>query len=278
MWKNWRRAVDSQDDDYDIESALDAELEKYAATYDEEAERQMIANWQQTRDPAQFAQLYDVHKPVIMGAIRRVYGSSPLPRSAVEAHALRFYVEKLDTFDPTMGAKFTTHATPHIKHRVGRYANRYSNVGRIDEERSSMLDLLVDRKRFLSDALGRTPTDNELYSDMRNSAEEYGVREERVTERQVSTLNKELRSDLTAEQVGGSAYLEGQNEKQRQAIFMHGSLNDEQKLVLEHTFPGWGKPNIDSPEELSKQISLSPQKIRAIRAQILRKLDKYENG
>jgi uncharacterized protein YcgL (UPF0745 family) len=58
-------------------------------------------------------------------------------------------------------------------------------------------------------------------------------------------------------------------------VFLHGSLNPEQQTVLEHTYAGFGKPVIVDPMDLSKEIELSPQKIRAIKKQIAKKLQRY---
>lgn len=264
--------MDSLDDDYDIESALDAELAKYAADYDEQSELEMIKQWQETRDPEVFANLYNVHGGIIGSAIRRVYSSTPLPKVAVQAHAIRHYVNALDTYDPSKGAQFKTHAITRMQGRMGRYANKYGNIGRIGDDRVGIIDLMKSSKRGFVDAVGRDPSDRELYDAMQSAADDFGVQSHAVTPQSVSVLRKELRDDLIAEMPGGQADVYGQSDEERRAIFMHGSLNDEQKMVLEHTYPGWGKPLIESPEELAKQINLSPQKIRAIKAQILRKV------
>jgi hypothetical protein len=96
-----------------------------------------------------------------------------------------------------------------------------------------------------------------------------------ITVQNVGTLRQELRKDLTAEGDGPAVEVGGDSNIRRQAVFLHGSLNPDQQLVLEHTFEGFGKPIITDDAELAQAINLSPQKVRAIKAQIRKKVEQY---
>ena len=101
------------------------------------------------------------------------------------------------------------------------------------------------------------------------------LRRKSVTPKMVGTLRRELRSDFLAESAGHETGIGGNSMIEQQAAFLHGSLNPEQQLVLEHTFAGFGKPIIEDPMEMGKVLNMSPQKVRGIKKQIEKKLEYY---
>ena len=96
----------------------------------------------------------------------------------------------------------------------------------------------------------------------------------KITPKIVATLRKELLKDYLAEAPGGEAVYAEDSDLRRQIVFLHGSLNPEQQLVLEHTFEGFGKPIFDDPMDLAKHTKMSPQKVRALRKQIQKKVER----
>ena len=191
---------------------------------------------------------------------------------------LRSYVTALQKFDPTRGAQFKTLLFPSMG-RTGRYLQRYSNVGRIPEDRSWLIDTLISRERSLEEVLGRSPSDTELADDVLLAMDDIAdLKGRRVTPKVVATLRKELRKDYLAEAPGGAAVHAKDSDLRRQIVFLHGSLNPQQQLVLEHTFEGFGKPTIEDAMDLAKQLKLSPQKVRALRKQIQKKVERYWKG
>jgi DNA-directed RNA polymerase specialized sigma subunit len=282
--KSWNETVDSQADqveDFDVDAELEEWLRKEAARSDIDpddpykGELELIQRWQQDPTPEDFEHLYNTHQPLIYSAGARYIQSTTLPKAAVRSSMLRAYVHALKTYDPTRGAQFKTHLYRGMG-RTGRYVNKYTNVGRVIEDRSRLIPLLQESERSLTEMLGRKPSDLELSDDMKISAADYAsLRKKKINPRVVGTLRRELRDDLTAEQPGGAAELAGDSEIRRQIVFLHGSLNPEQQVVLEHTFEGFGKPVIDDPINLAKELGLSPQKIRAVRKQIQKKVLKY---
>lgn len=274
-------SLDDREEDFDVDAALNEWLDKEAAEqgidpqdlYADELE--VIQRWQRDRDPQDFRWLYDRQQPLIYNAGRRYIQSTTLPKAAVKSSMLRSYISALDSFDPSRGRQFSSHLTQWMG-RTGRYVQKYSNVGRIPEDRSWLIDTLQKRETVLNDMLGRPPSDTELADDVLLAAQDIAdLRDRKITPKMVATLRRELRKDYLAEAAGGEATLGADSDLRRQVVFLHGSLNPEQQLVLEHTFEGFGKPIIDSPEELSKQINMSPQKVRALRKQIQKKVMRY---
>ena len=272
--------MDSQanTEEFDIEEALDEWLDKEAAAsgvdpYADELE--MIQRWQADPNKEDFKALYSRHQPLIYSAGRRYMQSATIPKEAVKSSMLRNYVNALETYNPDRGAQFKTHLYRGMG-RTGRYLQRYSNVGRIPEDRAWLIDTLQTRERALEDMLGRPPSDTELSDDVLLAAQDVAdLRTRKITPKIVATLRKELLKDYLAEAPGGEATHAEDSDLRRQIVFLHGSLNPSQQLVLEHTFDGFGKKVIDDPLELAKQIKMSPQKIRAMRKQIQKKVARH---
>jgi DNA-directed RNA polymerase specialized sigma subunit len=277
--------VDSLDDKeiggFDVDQALDEWLDKEAASQGMDPEDpfadelEVIQRWQGDPNGDDFKWLYNRHQPLIFAAGRRYLQSTTLPKEAVKSSMLRNYVHALESYDPNRGAQFKTHLYRGMG-RTGRYLQRYSNVGRIPEDRSWLIDTLVSRERALEDMLGRTPSDTELSDDVLLSAQDIAeLRDRKITPKIVATLRKELRKDYLAEAPGGEAVHGADSDLRRQIVFLHGSLNPQQQVVLEHTFEGFGKNVIDDPMDLAKQLNMSPQKVRALRKQIQKKVERH---
>ena len=273
--------MDSQvkkEEAFDVDEALEEWLEKEAAAsgvdtkdlYGDELE--MIQRWQADPTKEDFRLLYNRHQPLIYAAGRRYIQSTTLPKEAVKSNMLKNYVHALETYNPDRGAQFKTHLYQGMG-RTGRYLQRYSNVGRIPEDRSWLIGTLVARERALEDMLGRPPSDTELSDDVMLAAQDVAdLRTRKISPKIVATLRKELLKDYLAEAPGGESAHAEDSDLRRQIVFLHGSLNSAQQLVLEHTFEGFGKEVIADPIELSKKIKLSPQKIRSMRKQIQNKV------
>lgn len=278
--------MDSQDEQIiEIDIEIDDELNAWLNKAAEEAgldpadpyggELEMIQRWQQNPTPEDFGQLYNLHQPLIYRATEGYMRSTTLPKAAVRGFAVRRYTDALQGYDPTRGAQFKTYLYREMQ-RVGRYLQKYQNVGRIPEDRSGLIPLLQQSENSLKDILGRPPTDPELAEEMLLGAKDIAdLKKQRITPKVVGTLRRELRHDLTAELPGGAAELEGDSKLRRQIVFLHGSLNPEQQLVLEHTYEGFGKPTTDDDFEVGKMTGMSPQKVRALKAQIKKKVERF---
>lgn len=279
-----RGHVDSQakETDIDIDAELEEWLDKQAASEGisrnelRQMERDAWDRWRSNPNPQDFGWLYNSHQPLIQNAGGRYLRTAQLPKAAIKSRLLRNYIDALETYDPTRGAQLHTHVTNRLGYRMGRYIQRHANIGRIPDERGWMIPLIQHREATLKDLLGRKPSDSELADDILLSTKDISaLRRKQLTPKTVGTVRKELRQDLVAEEAGGEAQLGGRSFVEQQAVFLHGSLNPEQQLVLEHTFEGFGKPLISDVGDLSKELELSPQKVRAIKKQLERKLERY---
>lgn len=267
------------DNDYDIDAELAAWLEKEAAENGLDpsdpygSELEVIRRFQQNPNPEDFETLYNAHRPLINSA-SRIAGASTLPKAALHGEAIKHYTDALMTWSPERSA-FSSWVFSKMR-RLGRYSGKYSNIGKVPEERATLVPLLQQTESNLQEQLGRPPSDHELADEMLMAAQDVAsLKAHRITPKVVGTLRREMRKDLTAEQAGGEAVLSQDSQLRRKVVFLHGSLNPEQQLVLEHTFEGFGKPVIEDDAQLAQQVNMSPQKVRAIKAQIRKKVERY---
>jgi DNA-directed RNA polymerase specialized sigma subunit len=280
--KSWSEIVDSPAEEFDIDEALNEWLDKTAAEseggvdpYADEAA--IIKRFQETQSPEDFEWLYNRHQGMIANAIRNAVGNPALPKSVVKSWGLKQYSEALQRFDPSKGAQLSTYLSLPMK-RLGRWRNRYQNIGYIPEDRARHINLIQERERELTDLLGRPPSDTELADDV-NIARKDLEHMRRIPEMSIANVGKirrEIRPDLVAESVGGAATLSGPSELKERMVMLHGSLSPEDQMVLEHTYGDvFSRDTVEDPAELALKLNLSPQKIRASRSRILRKAERY---
>jgi DNA-directed RNA polymerase specialized sigma subunit len=268
--------------DYDIDAELESWMDKVAA--DNGMDRNQLAQqelevwsrWKQNPNTEDFHWLYNSHQKVIQSAGQRYLSSTTLPKAAVRSDMLRNYITALSGYNPAKEAKLSTWIHRNMGH-TGRYLQKYQNMAKIPVNRAELIGLYQNRHAHLSEVLGREPTSAELADDMTISMQEVAeIRQQklrRVTPKIVNTLKHELRRDLVAESEGGQAAAMEETGLRDRIVFLHGSLNPEQQLVLEHMFPDWGNQVIEDPVALAEKLNMSPQKVRAIRKQIGQKVN-----
>lgn len=263
-----------------IDAELEAWLDKVAAdagiTREDLAAQEMEVwrRWKETRDPNDFKWLYATHKGAINTGGARALAVSQVPKAAIRSQLVKNYLTALDKFNPDMGVKMTTYIQGNMGH-AGRYGQKFGNIARMPSDRGGLVGLYQNREKHLTEQLGRLPTVNELADDMLISAEEAAdIRAERITPKVVATMRKELRGTRLAE---GEAAAFSQDSKLRdRAVYLHGSLNPEQQLVLENMYPVFGKGvPTDNASELAMRTGFSEQKVRSIKKQIGERLGKY---
>lgn len=277
--KNLPAPADSLDEiDRDLQEWLEKDADDVAEVRDSlrQQEMEVWQRWRQTPNAEDFSWLYNSHQPLINSVASRYVKTSNLPPAAVKSQILQRYIGAIEGYDPNRGAQLHSHVYNSLGQKMDRYLQRYSNVGRIPEDRSWLIGTLKQREAELSDSLGRPPSDAELADDVLISMPDLShLRRNQVTPKMVGTLRRELRKDFMAEGAGHEFFTHGRSRLEQQAVFLHGSLSPEQQLVLEHTFDGFGKPVIEDVDQLATAINMSPQKVRAIKKQIEKKLDYY---
>lgn len=281
----------SLDEPIDVDAALDRELdtwfEKWAAENGIEANRrddafaakldvELLKNWKASGDPNDFDALWTHQQRFIQPAWRTMkWQNNELPRSAINAEILKEYSRAVGSYNPDGGSSMRSWVLTNLRH-VNRFINTYNNMGRIPPARAQHITAYQESLRELSDRLGRSPTAAEIADHMQMSIDEVKQTNEKITPATVKLIQKELRRDLVADSAAAvDQQFSTDDRMQEYATYLHPTLSKEQQLVLEHTFPNWGRPTYMDPGELGRQVNMSPQKVRAMRKQIFEKLLPY---
>lgn len=246
----------------------EAETEKIAAsmgispTEFRAQELGSIQRWQHDKNPSDFEFLYNNHRNMIDKAGNRYMRSTQLPKAAVRSDMLRQYIKALETYDPTKGAALSTHVTTHMQH-TGRYLQKYQNVGKISSTRTQHIGEFERVLAQMRDSLGREPSTHELSDELS------------LPPKDIETLRREIRKDIMAEGLGGQQVVE-QSRALDRMYFTYGSLNPEQQAVMEYTEGMFGRPALgNDAAAIGKELGISPQKVRAIKKQIWRKVERF---
>jgi len=274
--------VDSPADTFDIDHELEQWIEKTAVSTGVDPNQYMdelavIKRFQQSKSPQDFEWLYNRHRPLIASAMRSAIGSTTLPKSAANAHALKWYIDALEKFDPDRGAQFKTFLTMPM-YRMRRWRNRYQNVNYIPPDRVGSIPLIQERERALTEMLGRPPSDSELADDVNIARKEleHMRKVPPQSAKDIARIRREVRQDLLAEAKGGEVLWSGPTALKERMVMLYDTLSPEDQLVLEYTFGDiFGKPTIEDPAELGRKINMSPQKVRATRKRIVRKAERF---
>jgi len=260
--------VDLQDNSFEFELMWDEELEKVAASQGMSLpdfklnELQIIQDWQKNKGLNEFELLYNNHRKMIDRAGNRYMRSMQLPKAAVRSNMLSHYIKALETFDPTKGAALSTHVTNHMQH-TGRYLQKYQNVGKIASTRTQHVGEFNRVLAQLTQELGRSPSTPEIADEMM------------LDPKEIEILRREIRKDLVSEAAGGQQTVESSRLKDR-LTFAHGSLTPQQQTVLEYTEGMYGRPALGrDAEAIGRAMNISPQKVRAVKKQIWRTVERY---
>jgi len=260
--------VDLQAEQKALEAEWDEEMEKIAASHGIDPsnlklrELESLQRWQGDQNPDDFEFLYNNHQRMIDKAGNRYMRSAQLPKAAVRSDMLRQYINALESFDPTKGAAISTHVTTHMQH-TGRFLQKYQNIGKISSTRTQHIGEFQRVLAQLTDSLGREPSTHEISDEMT------------LAPKEVETLRREIRRDIMAEGIGGQQVRE-QSRLLDRLYFTHGSLNPEQQTVLEYTEGMYGRPSLgNDAEAIAKKMRVSPQKVRALKKQIWRRVEQY---
>jgi len=228
-------------------------------------EQELILKWKAMGAPTkgpEFEALIDSFIPLVMKKGSGYINTSNLPKAVLRAKLIVLLNDALRTWDPNMGAQPNTHIVRNYIPQVGRYIRKYTNMGRIPDDRSQMIGTYKNRLQTLHDELGREPTAEEMADDMS------------VDINQIHFLNKELVNDLV-----GQDYLTEMSHSNKFRIndkvhYLYFELNPEEKLVLEHIYGMYGKPQLGrDTKKISQKTGIPEKRIYKIRQRIADRLE-----
>ena len=196
-------------------------------------------------------QLLDDHKKLIEHAASTY--SSMVPYPVVLSEAYKLANKAADSFDASLGFKFSTHLTSQLK-RLSRISTQYGQVVRLPENKQYKLNQLNRIKAELTEELDRPPSVQEMSDRSHiNIAEINHILQHRAGEVNLSNL------------VHTPVFMNNSNDEWLH--FVYHDLGDIDRVIFEHKIGFGGKPLMNN-EELGKMLKLSPSTV-ASRANLI---------
>jgi hypothetical protein len=166
--------------------------------------------------------------------------------------------DAINNFDPSK-SQLNTHVTNHLK---GLSRPVYeTQVARMPESRTYKTGTFLARQDELTNTLGRIPTVSELSEDLKWSQKEVG------------RFREELRAQYSTSKPTPPGF-ENFNSDMAELDFIYHDLNDQDKVVFEHT-TGYGGAPILSGAGLTRKSKLTQGQISHSKRRIRNKVLTY---
>ena len=209
-------------------------------------------------------ELYQQMEGVIKDRTNR-YSSYGIPQVAVESEGRKAFKEAIDRYDPSYNTKLSTFVTNYLK-QVGNYVKNYKDVARIPQNRATQIYTYKRTKEDLEVQKGREPTAQEMAEELKWDINE------------VQRMEKELRKELTGSglrEAGLSMDLSEDPRKMDTLLMVYHQLTGEEKLIFEYLTGFGGKPKLDTAQEISRALGLSPATVSRRRKKLMEKIKKH---
>ena len=221
-------------------------------------------------------QLLKIHRPVINNWLKQYSRNPSVSKEAIEGELLNLWAKSAKTFDASKGAALTTHLHSNLR-KIKRFVETHSNMAKIPENRTSIINKYNMSKEYLYDLNNVHPTEPQILEEMNKRLEEEGKKKIKMIE--LTRLQTELGKKELAESgiIEQTAYTVP---REMEAIrFLHSNPNIMEPLeheVFKKMFPlnEWGaidhsqKPKLTN---IASHLKINPPKM----TRITKKIDKY---
>lgn len=136
-------------------------IPKPAASVRRERVRQLLRDYQRTRDPAIREQLVELNADLVHFIARR-FANRGEPLEDIEQVGFLGLINAIERFDPSLENEFSTFATPTIMGEIRRYFRDRSWAVRVPRRLQENLLRVNAMQQQLSSELGRAPTIAEI--------------------------------------------------------------------------------------------------------------------
>lgn len=216
----------------------------------------LYRQWQEDPRPETMSPLVESMTPLLESQIRQYRGT--LPENALRAHAKKFAVDAVRSYDPKKGAKLTTHVVNALRqlHRKNYEAQR---AVRMSEELQRSVGKYMSFKQNLESELGREPTVQEL-------SDELGWSKSRI-----NRLERQSRGEVTFDDLLYEPTDLEQAPPDPRIDYVYHDLNPTDKLIMEWT-TGYGGKQTLPKKEIAKKLGISPAAVSQRSLRIAEKL------
>ena len=240
--------------------ALARELEKLSSRREEDLT--LWQAWKLSNSNQDLIKLFGAFEGLINANINK--WRQQIPRVAIRAEAERLTLEAFRRYDPKMGASLATYVDQWLQ-KLWSFVNSRGNLLKIPEDRISMITRYQDTENHLREMLKREPTAAEVSDTMGIPAKEVA----RFRKEAFRTLTEgSSRTDFSSIKVTDPAV--------RHAIAtVYFDLQPEEKLVYEHLYGVYGRPQTTSTNDIARLTGFTPSKVSRLKKKIAQKLSEY---
>jgi len=220
------------------------------ATADKDME--LWRQWKKKPSDAHAMALLHQVNPMIQKEVNRWAGT--LARPAIELEAKRLAMEAMSTYQPTRGAAVGTHMMNRLR-KLSRLPYTHQNAARMPEYQTLKFHTHNLAKAALEDKLGRSPTIDELSSEL-SWPKPY-----------LADFQKSLRQE-SIESGTPAPIFDIDNGASGTIDFVYNDLNTQQKKLFQYS-TGYGGAKILTNPQIMKKLKMTQGQLSYLKRKLI---------
>ena len=241
---------------------MSTQLDK-TAVMAREQDVEKIMEWQDNKDPSLLAELVVRYQPVINSVVNK-YRTTGVSTSTLRAKASSQLLKALRSYDPKHNTMPTTHIWNQLQ-KVQRVSRESLLSGHIPEYRNIKMSTFTTVRDNLTDRLGYEPNIKQMSDEMKWSQAE------------VQRMNEELSGEITASGAEFDFYGNAKqfaNRDRELVDYLYHELDNQDKVIFEHTFGYGGKPILKN-KEIAKMLNTNEMAVHRAKKRLADKVRSY---
>lgn len=237
-----------------LKNPLRSLLPKQKNVYEDED----IRLWKEYKEGNQSAkwQLLDRFKGLISSIAMKQ--SNVLPKAVVEAKLKVYSIAAFDTYDPTKGAKLSTHVQNYLQ-KINRDNYTNQQAVRLPENLAIGFTRYMGAKSNLTETIGREPTTMELAQHLDWSPE------------QVANAERKYHTELVESKMTYDPGVIDQDVSSSAIRFAYQEMNDKERYLFEHK-TGYMNKGILPMSVIREHLKVTPYQFNQMQTVLTAKL------
>ncbi len=237
------------------------EAEGKTADDRKQRERDQLARWRQTQDPAHLEPILKAYEPVIARKMSQWKAPDVHP-AAFKAELQKHLIRAAETYDPSRNVAFNTHVE-NLMRKALRFNNNNANLARIPEGQAALIGKIRDARTALREEFGQDPTHDQL-------GDYLGMSPKRVAK-----IETAQRRDIPASMLETDPQ-EVRVAREREVLgLLHKELNPDELSVFNHIYGRDGARKLEKTEDIARALGVSSSRVSRLRTSIGEKFKKF---